>query len=47
MQPSPVPADLLASHVAGSLFALLTWWLSHDLALVLEEMGKVVLSGDS
>lgn len=27
----PIPVEILAQHVAGSLLALITWWLENDL----------------
>ena len=37
----PLPADLLASHAAGSLLGLVTWWLEHDQPRSPEEMGQL------
>ncbi len=34
-----VDAELLAMHCAGSLLALMIWWLDHDLAPASEQMG--------
>jgi AcrR family transcriptional regulator len=34
-----VDAELLAMHCAGSLLALVIWWLDHDLTPAAEQMG--------
>jgi len=34
-----VDAELLAMHCAGSLLALVIWWLDHDLTPTAEQMG--------
>ncbi len=36
-----VDPELLATHAAGSLLALLIWWLDHDLVQSAEEMGSL------
>ena len=36
-----VEPELLATHAAGSLFALITWWLDHKLVQSAEEMGDL------
>ena len=36
-----VDPELLAAHAAGSLFALLVWWLDHKLVQSAEEMGTL------
>ena len=36
-----VDPELLAAHAAGSLLALLVWWLDHNLAQSAEEMGTL------
>ncbi len=36
-----VDPELLAAHAAGSLLALLVWWLDHDLVQSAEEMGTL------
>lgn len=33
-----VPVDVLASYVAGSLVALIAWWLEHDMPYPAQEM---------
>ncbi len=38
---SPLPLELLASHLAGSLFALLIWWLNNDMPYSPEDMAKI------
>jgi AcrR family transcriptional regulator len=37
-----VPAGLIARHVAGSLFALLSWWLTNDMPYPAEYMTNVL-----
>lgn len=36
-----IPETLIAHHIAGSLFALLSWWLAHDLPYTPEEMAEM------
>ena len=36
-----IDPELLATHAAGSLLALLVWWLDHDLVQSAEEMGSL------
>ncbi len=36
-----VDPELLATHAAGSLLALLVWWLDHNLVKSAEEMGTL------
>ncbi|MBV9257267.1 MAG: TetR/AcrR family transcriptional regulator, partial [Ktedonobacteraceae bacterium] len=36
---STVDAELLSMHCAGSLLALVIWWLNHDLSPAAEQMG--------
>ena len=36
-----VDPELLAAHAAGSLLALLVWWLDHNLSQSAEEMGTL------
>lgn len=38
---SPLPLDILAYHLAGSLFALLVWWLNHDMPYSPEHMANI------
>lgn len=38
---SNVPDELLAQHIAGSLFALLSWWVTNDLPYSAEEMAEI------
>jgi len=37
----PMPRVLLARHLAGSLYALLTWWLENDMPYSIEYMAAV------
>lgn len=37
----PVPLPIVAQHVAGSLFALVSWWLEHDMPHSPEEMAQM------
>lgn len=41
VDPELVDPELLATHAAGSLLALLIWWLDHDLVQSAEEMGSL------
>lgn len=36
-----IPQPLIAQHVAGSLFALLSWWVTHNLPYTPEEMAEM------
>src|SRR5262249_42361271 len=36
----PIPVDILAQHVAGSLLTLLVWWLENDLPYSAEYMAQ-------
>jgi AcrR family transcriptional regulator len=36
-----VDAELLAMHCAGSLLALVIWWLDHDLSPAAEQLGSL------
>ncbi|MEO8102677.1 MAG: TetR/AcrR family transcriptional regulator [Betaproteobacteria bacterium] len=36
-----IPPELVVQHVAGSLFALLTWWVDHDFPHTPEKMGTI------
>lgn len=36
-----VDPELLATHAAGSLYALLVWWLDHNFIYSVEEMGNL------
>jgi len=38
---SLLPLELLAYHLAGSLFALLMWWLNNDMPYSPEHMAKI------
>ena len=38
---SPLPLDILAYHLAGSLFALLVWWLTNDMPYSPEHMANI------
>jgi len=38
---SPLPLELLAYHLAGSLFALLIWWLNNDMPYSPEHMATI------
>src|SRR5258708_482270 len=38
---SLLPLELLAYHLAGSLFALLIWWLNNDMPYSPEHMAKI------
>jgi AcrR family transcriptional regulator len=37
----PIPVEILAQHVAGSLLTLLIWWLENDLPYSAEYMAQV------
>ncbi|HLZ57782.1 MAG TPA: TetR/AcrR family transcriptional regulator [Ktedonosporobacter sp.] len=39
--PTPLPADLIAAHAAGSLFSLIVWWIEHELCFSPQEMGQL------
>ncbi len=39
--PLPVTADLVCHHLAGSLFALLSWWLQNDMPYTPEYMAGI------
>ena len=39
--PLPVTADLVCYHIAGSLFALLSWWLQNDMPYTPEYMAEM------
>lgn len=36
-----VPAEIIARHIAGSLFALLSWWISNDMPYTPEYMAAI------
>ena len=36
-----IPGVIMAHHVAGSLFALLSWWLAHNMPYTPEEMAEM------
>lgn len=36
----PVPLEIVAHHVAGSLFGLIVWWLAHDMPHSAEYMAQ-------
>lgn len=36
-----VPNELLAQHIAGSIFAMLSWWVANDLPYTPEEMAEI------
>ena len=38
----PVPVDLLAQHYAGSMLALIEWWLGHDMPYTVEYMAQTL-----
>ena len=40
-QKLPVPVDLIAQHCAGSMLALIEWWLDHDLPYTVEYMAQM------
>lgn len=40
-KPSSVPEALIAQHIAGSLFAMLSWWLANDQPYTPEEMAEM------
>ena len=37
----PIPPTIIAQHIAGSLFALLSWWIAHDMPYSAEEMAAM------
>ncbi len=37
-----IPEDLIAQHVAGSLFALLSWWVANNMPYTPEEMAEMI-----
>jgi AcrR family transcriptional regulator len=39
-QPSQMPPTLIAQHIAGSLFALLAWWIQNDMPYSAETMAQ-------
>jgi AcrR family transcriptional regulator len=43
----PIPVDLIAQHCAGSMLALIEWWLDHDLPYTPEYMAQTfrILTG--
>lgn len=36
-----VPVDVIAHHIAGSLFTMILWWLEQDMPHPAEEMGQM------
>lgn len=38
--PPPVPVEIAAQHVAGSLFGLILWWLEHGMPYSAEAMAQ-------
>ena len=38
---SPVPIEIMARHVAGSLYALVTWWLMNDMPYTPRQMAEM------
>lgn len=41
-QLAAVPVEVVSHHVAGSLYATLAWWLTHDMPYPPEEMADMV-----
>jgi AcrR family transcriptional regulator len=39
---SGVPQVIIAQHIAGSLFALLSWWIANNMPYTPEEMAEMV-----
>jgi AcrR family transcriptional regulator len=39
-QPLPIPVDIVAHHMAGSLLSLLTWWIESDTGYSPEYMAR-------
>lgn len=37
----PLPLEIVAQHCAGSLFALIRWWLENDMPYSAEEMARM------
>ena len=37
----PVPIEIAAQHVAGSLFAIVSWWLERDMPYTPEEIASI------
>lgn len=40
-RPQPVSLDLIANHVAGSLIAMITWWLENEMPHSPEYMSRI------
>ena len=38
---SPIPLKVIASYMAGSLIALITWWLENDMPYSPEYMSQI------
>lgn len=41
-QVAAVPIEVVAQHVAGSFYATLAWWLTHDMPYPAEQMADIV-----
>ena len=37
----PIPVEILAQHIAGSLLTLIVWWLENDLPYSAEHMAQI------
>jgi len=37
----PVPLEVAAQHIAGSLFSIVSWWLENDMPYSAEEMARL------
>ncbi len=37
----PVPASVIAQHIGGSLYAMIHWWLRHDMPYSVDEMATM------
>lgn len=38
---SPIPLEMVASYLVGAMFALMAWWLQHDMPQSPEEMAEL------
>ena len=36
-----MPIEIMARHVAGSIYALITWWLMNDMPYTPQEMAEM------
>jgi AcrR family transcriptional regulator len=41
LEQTPIPVEVAAQHIAGSLFSMMSWWLENDMPYPPEEMARI------